>query len=72
MIRPADRQQAVELINEAHRTGARLSRACAELGLTVRTYQRWTQEASVKVDGRPEAVHPAPANKLSAAEQAAV
>lgn len=72
MISPSDRQQAVTLINEAHRTGARLSRACAELRLTVRTYQRWTQEATVKVDGRPGAVRPVPANKLSAAEQAAV
>ena len=72
MIRPADRQQAVTLINEAHRPGARLSRVCAELGLTVRTYQRWTQEAAVKVDGRPGAVRPVPANQLSAAEQAAV
>jgi putative transposase len=72
MISPADRQQAVTLIDEAHRTGARLSRACAELGLTVRTYQRWTQEATVTVDGRPGAVRPVPANKLSAAEQAAV
>ena len=72
MIRPADRQQAVTLIDEAHRTGARLSRACAELGLTVRTYQRWTPEATVKVDGRPGAVRPVPANQLSADEQAAV
>lgn len=72
MISPSDRQQAVTLIDEAHRTGARLSRACAASGLTVRTYQRWTQEAAVKVDGRPGAVRPTPANKLSAAEQAAV
>jgi putative transposase len=72
MISPSDRQQAVTLIDEAHRTGARLSRACAEIGLTVRTYQRWTQGTAVKVDGRPGAVRPAPANKLNAAEQAAV
>jgi hypothetical protein len=72
MIRPSARPQAVTLIDEAHRTGARLNRAGAELGLTVRTDQRWTQEAAVKVDGRPGAVRPTPAHKLSAAEQAAV
>jgi hypothetical protein len=38
----------------------------------VRTYQRWTQQATVKVDGRPGAVRPMPANQLSAVEQAAV
>jgi putative transposase len=72
MIRPADRQQAVALITEAQRAGARLAPACAELGLDLRTYERWTREAVLKVDGRPGAVRPAPANKLSAAEQAAV
>lgn len=72
MISPTDRQQAVALITEAQRAGARLAAACAELGLDLRTYQRWTREAVLKVDGRPGAVRPAPANKLSATEQAAV
>ena len=43
MISTPDRQHAVALIEEAHRAGARLSRACAELGIDVRTHQRWTQ-----------------------------
>ncbi len=38
----------------------------------MRTYQRWTHEVAVKVDGRPGAVRPAPANQLSAPERAAV
>jgi transposase InsO family protein len=72
MIRPADRQQAVALITEAHQAGARLARACTELGLDLRTYQRWTREAVLKGDGRPGAVRPAPANQLSAEERALV
>jgi hypothetical protein len=31
----------------------------------VRTYQRWTEEAEVKVNGRRDALRPEPANKLS-------
>jgi transposase InsO family protein len=68
MISPADRRRAVKLINEAHRFGARLRRACAELAISVRTFQRWTEATEVKVDGRPDASRPEPANKLSAEE----
>jgi putative transposase len=72
MISPSDRQNAVELIQEARCQGARLQPACAELDIDTRTYQRWTQGETVKPDGRPEAVRPAPANKLSAEERAEV
>lgn len=72
MISPSDRQQAVVLIEEAHRAGARWSRACAEVGIDVRTYQRWTAGEALHVDGRPAAVRPEPANKLSVEEQAQV
>ena len=72
MIRPAERQQAVALITEAHQAGARLARACTELGLDLRTSQRWTREAVLKGDGRSGAVRPAPANQLSAEERALV
>ena len=37
MISAPDRQQAVALIAEAHRAGARWNRACAEVGIDVRT-----------------------------------
>ena len=70
MISAPDRQQAVALIAEAHRAGARWSRACVEVGIDVRTYQRWTAGAAIHLDGRPAAVRPEPANKLSVAEQA--
>lgn len=69
MINAPDRRQAVELIKEANRSGARLERACAEVGITARTYRRWTEEESVKSDGRPEAARPEPRNKLSEAER---
>lgn len=72
MISTPDRQQAVALLEEAHRAGARWSRACAEVGIAVRTYQRWTAGEAIQVDGRPAAVRPEPANKLRAAERAQV
>ena len=72
MISSPDRHHAVALITEAHQAGARLHRACAELGIAVRTYRRWTREGEVSADGRPGAVRPVPANKLSAAERAQV
>ena len=43
MISASDRRQAVELIDEAVAAGASLKRACEELGLSLRSYQRWTQ-----------------------------
>jgi hypothetical protein len=72
MISSPDRQRAVKLIDEARESGARLKPACQELGIDVCTYQRWTQDGGIKADGRPEAVRPVPANKLSAEERARV
>jgi len=69
MISAPDRRTACELIEEATRAGARQERACAELGITARTYRRWTAEGKVRSDGRPEAERPTPQNKLSAAER---
>ena len=59
----------MELIDEAIQAGARQARACSELGLSVRTVQRWRHKSG---DGRPGARRAAPANKLSAAERQAV
>jgi putative transposase len=64
MISAPDRRQAVGLIREACQGGARLKRACAELGIDVRTYQRWRGSAPVKADARPGALRPEPVNKL--------
>jgi transposase InsO family protein len=72
MITTPDRQQAVELIEEAVMAGARKFKACDEMDISVRTYQRWTTSGQVQADGRPEATRPIPANKLTADERAAV
>ncbi|ESU31646.1 hypothetical protein G3A_15535, partial [Bacillus sp. 17376] len=53
MILPPDRALAVELIQEANQSGARLALACKELNLSVRTYERWVSEGGIKKDQRP-------------------
>ena len=69
MISTPDRLHAVELINEAVASGARRYRACVEMGITVRTLQRWTQAGETKSDGRPQARRPEPKNKLKQEER---
>jgi putative transposase len=72
MISTPDRQTAVVLINEAVTAGARGIQACAELEISGRTLRRWTKGGEVHPDQRPLMPRPEPANKLSAAERAAV
>jgi len=69
MILTQDREIAVELIIESVGSGAALYKACRELSITERTYQRWTKGGVVKADGRPGAVRPEPLNKLSQNER---
>jgi transposase InsO family protein len=69
MIGIPDRHEAVALINEARTNGARLAKACGEVGITARTFERWMQGGEVRADRRPSATRPAPANKLSAEER---
>lgn len=69
MINTSDRTLAITLIDEAVAAGARQERACCELGLQVRTLQRWRKRPQ---DGRPTAVRPSPANKLDEDERQAV
>ena len=52
MISAPDRQLAVELINEARTAGARLQPACKVLGISDRTYQRWTKRAVALTNGQ--------------------
>ena len=72
MISTPDRQRAVTLIKEACVHGARLEPACALLGITGRTYQRWTREGAVRADGRPTAIRPKPSNPPTPEEREAV
>lgn len=72
MISIPDRQAAVSLINEAVGSGARKRLACAALGITARTAERWVEGGALAADRRPNASRPTPANKLSTEERAAV
>ncbi|MGB5464988.1 MAG: IS3 family transposase [Sedimenticolaceae bacterium] len=73
---PADRQMAIELIDEACAAGARQTRACAVLEIDVRTLRRWQQQQRDEqrlVDRRREtAADRVPANKLSPEERARI
>lgn len=57
--------QAMKLIADAVQSGARRYRACNELGLSLRTVQRWRY---ADCDRRLLAKRAAPANKLSESE----
>ncbi|WP_311949335.1 DDE-type integrase/transposase/recombinase [Halomonas piscis] len=66
MISTADRQDAVQLIDEARAEGARLQAACAALGIGTNTYRRWVRGDQ---DRRPQAVRPVPHHALSPEER---
>lgn len=68
MISAPDRERAVELIDEASATGARLEPACKVLGLSARSYQRWTGGGGVGRDARTLTVHATPAHALDETE----
>ncbi|MGP9659904.1 helix-turn-helix domain-containing protein, partial [Halomonas sp. AOP31-B1-25] len=69
MISTPDRQRAIALIEDARAQGARLEAACRELGITARTYQRWTRDGELREDQRPLVDRPVPANALTPAEE---
>ena len=67
MISASDRENAVQLIEEAVESGASCEKACERLGITERTYYRWKKrkgETQSYEDGRPTAIHPEPSNKI--------
>jgi transposase InsO family protein len=58
------------LVREACAAGARREAACAVLGLSPRSLQRWAEGGGVKADGRRAAAQGrTPANKLGSAER---
>lgn len=70
MTSAQDRRHIAALIDEATAAGARQSVACAALGLSPRTLQRWQDPAGgIREDRRPSADRPTPANKLSEEER---
>lgn len=66
MTSPSDRQDVLQLLDESVAAGARRAPACAELGITIRTVQRWRQ---CPHDARPMAHRPVPTNQLSEEER---
>ena len=72
MISASDRQTAVQLIDEARASGARLAPACKILNISARTYQRWTKEGDVAIDQRPLIPRSAPRNKINQEERKAI
>lgn len=70
MTSATDRKHVIELVEKAQKSGARRSRIAAQLGLSLRTLNRWTDEQGpVRSDKRPEAQRPTPHNKLSEEER---
>lgn len=69
MINATDRRQAVELITEAVDAGAALYKACKELGISKRTYNRWKNTDSDYIDKRTICERPEPVNKLTLEEK---
>jgi transposase InsO family protein len=67
LIPPNQREEARRLIDEAHQSGARIVKACDELGITIRTYERWKLSEG-EVDRR-QIIKTSPPNKLSLLEQ---
>ena len=55
MISTSDRQAAVALIEEAVGAGARKRAACEEMGIALRTLERWVHSGEVREDGWPTA-----------------
>lgn len=72
MINASDREYAVELINIAVKSGARLWKACKEIGISKRTFKRWKETDSEFIDKRTTCERPEPANKLSKEEKQAI
>ncbi|WP_339491645.1 IS3 family transposase [Pseudomonas sp. EA_15y_Pfl2_R67] len=67
-----ERQLLVTWVNEAQVAGARKIRACQEVGLSLRTLQRWTETGAVQADARTTTVRPTPRNALSKIERQAI
>jgi transposase InsO family protein len=73
MIGLEDRQQTAQWIEDAHKAGARLQRACEIVGIDLRTLQRWKSGQGLTAgDGRPRALRPVPGHALSLQERAQV
>jgi len=57
---------------EAVAAGGRKALVCLEMGLTLRTLQRWTERDTLSADARTTTVRPVPSNALSEDERSAI
>lgn len=67
-----ERQQLVERFNHAVASGARKAIASAEIGLSLRSLQRWALTPVMQADVRTTTVRPRPPNALSEQERCAI
>ena len=67
-----ERQKQIGWIDEAVISAARKRLACDEVGICLRTYQRWHQGGEIGKDRRSQALRPEPSNKLSEQERAQI
>jgi putative transposase len=70
LIDASTRKEALILINEACEAGARKTKACDLLNITIRTYERWKLEDGLK-DKR-QYIKTIPSNKLTLKERQAI
>jgi putative transposase len=64
-----ERRKLIGYIEEAVSAGARKAPACKEVGITLRTLQRWTKNGEAGEDRRPTAVRAEPSGKLTPEER---
>ncbi len=64
-----ERQLIVAWLGSAVAAGARKIRACQEIGLSLRTLQRWTETEVIQADARTIVTRPTPRNALSEVER---
>lgn len=64
-----ERHLLVQWLLEAISAGARKLMACREVGLSLRTLQRWTQTQEIQADARTTVARPIPRNALNMEER---
>ncbi len=71
MTTTQQRQEVVQLVEEAVIAGSRRQKACEIIGLSIRTLQRWKPRGvdAVQPDLRPMAERPVPPNQLTTEER---
>lgn len=69
MINVSNRRQTVELIREAVNAGVALYKACEELGISKRTYNRLKNIDNEYIDKRTICARPEPSNKMTPKEK---